>query len=272
MKATPIAPKSRAQIHPFSGIFSPHFSKPKARFLEPMRFGLSASQDCKLSQVARVLGEDLALKKTEERLSHHLAEPALGPTVQPHLVQHAARRVSQETCRVIAPTAIRKPYAQARPHLATVRDGSIGELVSGYWSGGVLACAPQSRRVRPLLQQLWSAEAPDFVSEECPGAGAGAPDGRGHAGLGPLRDGPGRRSVPALRPPVKNRGLRVIRRLTGQRHLVVRGRSRLARDWPARCGCVTPRRRCARPPAASERATGNTAFAPGTCPGGRGGN
>lgn len=35
----------------FGDIF-PHFSKPKVRFLEQMLFGLSASQDCKLRQMA----------------------------------------------------------------------------------------------------------------------------------------------------------------------------------------------------------------------------
>jgi len=229
MKATQIAQKLRAQIHHFSGIFSPHFSKPKARFLEQMFFGLSASQDCKLSQVARALGEDITLKKTEERLSHHLLDPDLGPTVQRQVVQHAARRVKTETLLVIDPTDIRKPYAQAMPHLATVRDGSTGELVSGYWACVALACPPESRRVLPLLQELWSAEAPDFVSENAQLLGmidtlATATERRGIYVL----DRGGDRMK--LYEPLLARGLRFIIRLKGDRHLVVRGRCRRADD------------------------------------------
>ena len=57
MQTSRVAEKLRAQIHQFLGIFSPHFSRPKLKFLEQMLYGVSASQDCKLSQVARVLGE-----------------------------------------------------------------------------------------------------------------------------------------------------------------------------------------------------------------------
>ena len=38
-----------------------------------MIFGIQAAQDVKLSNIGRALGESIALKKTEERLSHHLA-------------------------------------------------------------------------------------------------------------------------------------------------------------------------------------------------------
>ena len=60
MQTTRVAAKLRAQIHQFLGIFSPHFSRPKLKFLEQMLYGVSASQDCKLSQVARVLGDHRA--------------------------------------------------------------------------------------------------------------------------------------------------------------------------------------------------------------------
>ena len=66
---------------------------------------------------------------------------------------------------MVDPNDLRKNYAQAMPYLARVRDGSTGELAMGYWSGVALACETHSRRVLPLMQQLWSAEAPDFASE-----------------------------------------------------------------------------------------------------------
>jgi hypothetical protein len=70
-----IASRLRQQMHRFSGIFSPGCSRPQSRFIEQMLFGIAASQDCKLGQIGRALGEDLSLKKTEERLSHHWAAP-----------------------------------------------------------------------------------------------------------------------------------------------------------------------------------------------------
>lgn len=160
MQFSQVAHQLRAQLHQFSGIFSPHFSKPQSAFIEAMLFGLSASQDCKLSAISRALDESITLKKTEEGLSHHLAAPQLGQTLQVQIVAHAARRVHPDTLIVVDPTDIRKPYAEKMPHLATVRDGSTGDLVNGYWACLALACEPASRRVLPLLQQLWSAEAP----------------------------------------------------------------------------------------------------------------
>jgi len=227
MQTSRIAEKLRAQIHQFLGILSPHFSKPKMKFLEQMLFGVSASQDCKLSRVARSLGETILLKKTEERLSRHLATPGLGLTVQQQIVAHAARRVTDDTLIVVDPTDLRKPYALAMPHLATVRDGSTGQLVNGYWACVALVCEAQRRRVLPLMRELWSAEAPDFKSENTQllsiiDTVAGATAKRGVYVL----DRGGDRMK--LYEPLLERGLRFIIRLRGDRHLVVRGRSRRA--------------------------------------------
>jgi len=229
MQSSRVAEKLRAQIHQFLGILSPPFSKPKRKFLEQMLFGISASQDCKLSQVARVLGEGILLKKTEERLSRHLATPQLGAQVQQQIVAHAAKRVAADTLIVVDPTDIRKPYATAMPHLATVRDGSTGELVSGYWACVALACEVEQRRVLPLMQQLWSAQAPDFQSENTQLLGiidtvAAATNKRGVYVLD--RGGDRMR----LYQPLLARGLRFIIRLRGDRHLVLRGCSRRADD------------------------------------------
>jgi hypothetical protein len=62
----------REHLSQFSGIFSPHFLKPVAGFIGDMLYGLQASQDIKLSYIGRGIDEDIALKKTEERLSRHL--------------------------------------------------------------------------------------------------------------------------------------------------------------------------------------------------------
>lgn len=127
--------------------------------------GIAPSQDCKLSRIARALDEPITLKKIEDRLSHRLAEPGLEQEVAAQVVAQAAGRIGEETLIVIDPTDLRKTYAQAMPHLATVRDGGTGELVPGYWCGVALAAEPSGRRVLPLLQQLWLANAPDCVRE-----------------------------------------------------------------------------------------------------------
>ena len=227
MQLTKVAHQLRAQLHQFPGIFSPHFSKPQAAFIEEMLFGLSASQDCKLSAISHAPGEPITLKKTAERLTHHLAAPQLGPTLHQQIVAHAARHIHPNTLIVVDPTDIRKPYAEKMPHLATVRDGSTGELVTGYGACLALACEPTSRRVWPLMQQLWSAETPDFVSENAQLLGLIDPIAAATAQPGiDVVDRGGDRIE--LYKPLLERGLRFIIRLRGDRHLVVRGRARTA--------------------------------------------
>lgn len=165
MNVTLVAGRLREQIGKFSGIFSPRFSKPKARFLEQMIFGIQAAQDVKLSSIGRALGEDIELKKTEERLGHHLQASGLWEQINEALAEEAAGRVKSDTLIIVDISDIQKAYARRMPYLANVRDGDTGEIGPGYWSGIAVACEPESRHVIPLHQRLWSAEAPDFISE-----------------------------------------------------------------------------------------------------------
>ena len=78
MKDSAVARRLRVQISQFSGIFFPRFSKPQGEFVEQMLFGIQAAQDVKLSNISRALGEEIALKKTEERLSSPLKNSVSG--------------------------------------------------------------------------------------------------------------------------------------------------------------------------------------------------
>jgi hypothetical protein len=92
-----------------------------------------------------------------------------------------------------------------------------------------LACEPQSRRVLPLMQRLWSAAAPDFVSENAQLLAMVNPIATATHGRGIfVMDRGGDRSK--LYVPLLNQGLRFIIRLVGHRHLMVRGRCRNVRD------------------------------------------
>jgi hypothetical protein len=225
MKDSEVGRRVREQVHRFSGIFSPRFSRPQAYFVEQMIFGIQAAQDVKLSNIGRALDERIALKKTEERLSHHLASVGMGQEVNEAVAQDAAARVRKDTLIVIDPTDIRKTYAEKMPYLATVRDGSTGELVPGYWSCVAMACEPDRRRVLPLHLRLWSADAPDFVSEnhqllEVIDTVRAATGGRGIY----VMDRGGDRIK--LFNPFLDRKMRFIARLVGDRDLIFRGQRR----------------------------------------------
>lgn len=229
-----IAVKLQGQIHHFLGIFYPRFSRPQMKFIEQMIYGIQAEREVKLSRIARSLGEEILLKKTEERLSRHLGVKGLGQKINEVVVEHGSGKIHEDTLIVIDPTDIRKPYARSMPYLGRVRDGSTGELANGYWACVAVACEPEKRRIIPLHQRLWSADAPDFGSENAQllqvvDTIKGAIGGRGIY----VMDRGGDRGK--LINPLLQRKLRFIIRLIGDRHVVVRGRHRTVADVARGC-------------------------------------
>jgi len=237
MKHSAVARKLRGQIQHFSGIFYPRFSKPKTRFIAQMIYGIQASQDVKLSRIVRSLGEEILPKKTEERLSYHLGTQGMGEKINEIVAEHGARRVHKDTLIIIDPTDIKKSYAKRMPYLGKVRDGNTGELVNGYWMCAAVACERGGRRMVPLQQKLWSAEAPDFVSENY----------QMMKMIGTIQRATNKRGIYMM-----DRGgdraefinyflhneLRFIIRLVGTRKLVFRGKQRVAAEIGR--GCKRP--------------------------------
>ena len=234
MNRTLTALKIRDQIRKFLGIFSPHFSKPKQKFIEQMIFGIQASKDVKLSNISRALDESIQLKKTEERLSRHLDTPGLGQAVNEQIAKAASTRIKQDTLIILDPTDIRKQYAKRMPFLGRVRDGSTGQIVNGYWGCLAVACEVGSRKMIPLHHRLWASGAPGFVSENRQLLEI----------VDTIRASVGKRGIYVmdrggdrvkLYNPLLDKKLRFLIRMTKQRHLVFRGRSRNVLELAQSC-------------------------------------
>lgn len=235
MNNTQTAFKTREQLEKFLGIFSPRFAKPTTKFIGDMLYGMQAMQDIKLSCIGRGLDEDIALKKTQERLSNHLKQENLHPGISAAIAQHAAQNhIQDETLIVVDPTDIRKFYAQKMPFLATIRDGSEKELAEGYWACAAVACERASHRVVPLHLRLWSQDAPDFKSEndEILAVVDAIRACAGTRGVYVIDRGGDRN---AFFNPFLDNGLRFIIRLVGDRHLVWRGKPVEAEALAQRC-------------------------------------
>ena len=71
--------KAREQLKNFLGELSPRFSKPLGKFVGDMVYGIQASQDVKLSRIARALDEPISMKKLEDRLSRMLEDLGIQP-------------------------------------------------------------------------------------------------------------------------------------------------------------------------------------------------
>jgi hypothetical protein len=160
-----IRSRLKAQLTKFCWELCAGLSQPLTKFVSQMLFGIQSSQDVKLSNIARSLQEDIALIRTEKRLSRNLKSAALEKELTPQLARMGSSRVQTNTVLALDLSDIRKEYAQKMEHLAVVRDGSTGELHQGYWLCDVTAAEVNGSEIVPLYQKLFSVEAKEFRSE-----------------------------------------------------------------------------------------------------------
>jgi Transposase DDE domain len=165
MQESKLRSRLKAQLTKFSTELCDGLSRPLAKFVGQMLFGIQASQDVKLSNIARSLKEEIPLLKTEDRLSRNLKARALEAELAPQLAKMASPRVGANTVLCLDLSDIRKEYAQKMEYLARVHDGSTGEVHAGYWLCGITGAEVNGREIVPLYQQLYSAEAQEFRSE-----------------------------------------------------------------------------------------------------------
>ena len=122
----------KLQLSKFSGIISKELSKPKQRLIKEMFYGIQASKDVKLSNIARSLQEDIPLIKTEDRLSRNLADEDFTDRVNDRILRLGDDKITEDMVIAIDPGDIMKPYAKAMEHLCGIYDGSDHEKAKGY--------------------------------------------------------------------------------------------------------------------------------------------
>jgi len=211
----------KAQLTKFSLQLCAGLSRPLAKFVSQMLFGIQSSQDVKLSNIARALQEDITLIRTEKRLSRNLKSTELEKELTLQLVKMGSTRIQSNTVLALDLSDIRKEYAQKMENLATVRDGSTGELHQGYWLCDVTAAEVNGSEIVPLYQKLFSVEAKEFSSENAEILAAVDRIRKHTAGRGIwAMDRGGDRKK--LLEPLLDRGQRFVIRSTGQRTVIDR--------------------------------------------------
>jgi hypothetical protein len=207
-----------------------------------MLYGIQASKDVKLSNIARSLNEEIPLIKTETRLSRNLGRMDLTESINGRLIAEGSKRIQQESVIALDISDVDKPYAEKMEYLALVRDGSTGETKSkGYWLIDVLGADVEGEDLIPLYGELYSQEAKDFRSEngQILNAVDRVMEGVGQKGIWAIDRG-GDRS--RLFKGFLERKLRFVVRLVGDRDLILkdgRKRNSLKIAW----GCHCPEQR-----------------------------
>jgi hypothetical protein len=229
-----MARKLREKIAGFSGELSGGLPKVTERFVREMVYGIQASQSVVLTKIGRMLEESISIKKVEERLSRQLLRQGMGEKVQENLLEMASNRIKEDTLLILDLSDIRKKYAKKMQYLATVRDGSEKELGNGYWTCNVIGTEVDGNRIVPLVGRLYSAAAPEFVSENdevltVVGKVAGATKKRG---LWVIDRGGDRRNLIV---PMLKEYRRFLIRMVGNRKLLWAGKEMLAREIAKDC-------------------------------------
>jgi hypothetical protein len=160
-----IRSRLKAQLTRFTSELTVGLSKPLRNFVGEMLFGIQASQDVKLSNIARSLQEDISLIKTEDRLSRNLHAEELETYLRAGLLRLGSRRVETNTVLCLDLSDVRKEHAKKMEFLDQVWDGSRGEVHLGYWLCSIIGAEVHGSELTPLYQQLFSVRAQDFVSE-----------------------------------------------------------------------------------------------------------
>jgi hypothetical protein len=233
-----IAGRIKWQITWFSHKISIGFKKPLRKFMVQMLYGIQASKDVKLSNIARSLNEEIALVKTENRLSRNIGRRDFTEEVNRRIIIQGAKRITEDTVIALDISDINKPYARKMEYLALVRDGSTGETKSeGYWLINVLGADVEGEELIPLYGELYSQEAKDFRSEnrQILNAMDRVTEGTGRKGIWAIDRG-GDRSI--LLKELLRKELRFVVRLVGERDLILRdGRKEKALKIAWGCHC-----------------------------------
>lgn len=162
---TIIQEKVKSEIARFSQRITEDLSKPKKRFISQMLFGIQASRDIKLSNIARSLEEEIKLIKTENRLSRNAQKQDLSQKLNDELIKVSAKRINEDTVLGLDLSDINKPFARKMDYLSWVWDGSEGKPGQGYWITEVTAANVDEEVIIPLYSELYSHKAEGFRSE-----------------------------------------------------------------------------------------------------------
>lgn len=190
--------KVKVQIERFGRQISRRFNKTKRKFISQALFGIQASRDVKLSNIARSLDEEIDLIKTENRLSRNASSDDLSEYINEELIKTAERYISEDTVLSLDLSDINKPFAKKMDNLAHVWDGSEKKVSKGYWICEVIGADVKGEIVIPLYSELYSQKSSEFISENSQLM----------------------RAVKAVNSKTRNRGIWVLDR-GGDRHFIV---------------------------------------------------
>ncbi|MHC4648716.1 MAG: hypothetical protein ACYTBJ_24940 [Planctomycetota bacterium] len=150
-----------SNLHSFLKNIGKNLSLPDKKFLRDAVIGLLRSGKPIVCQMARHLPNQRTkfLSRLDRLEAHLVKNDDFDNKVKAELPQAWLPFVQGDTPIILDLSDIAKPFAKKMDYLATVRDGSTGQLVNGYWLVELYASVSRKNPV-PVLLEPFSHEEP----------------------------------------------------------------------------------------------------------------
>jgi len=151
-----------SNLHSFLKQIGKNLSVPDKKFLRDGLIGLIRSGKPVVCQMARHLpNQQTKFLSRLDRLESHLTKDSdFDNKIKAELPANWLPFIKDDTPIILDLSDIAKPFAKKMDYLATVRDGSTGQLVNGYWLVELYASLSRKNPV-PILLEPFSHEEPD---------------------------------------------------------------------------------------------------------------
>jgi len=150
-----------SNLHNFLKKIGKNLSVPDKKFLRDSIIGLLRCGKPIVCQMARQLpNQRTKFLSRLDRLEAHLGKDSkFNSNIKAELPEFWLPFIQDDTPIILDLSDIAKPFAKKMDYLATVRDGSTGELVNGYWLIELYASLSRKNPV-PVLLEPFSHEEP----------------------------------------------------------------------------------------------------------------
>ncbi len=156
----------KREIVKFSKIMSNGLKKTDQKFICGMIYGLGASKDIKISNVARELHEDIKLNNTIERLCLHLESFDKQEIINKNKYSYIKTMLSNEVISIFDDSDIAKIYGKKFEDLDIVRDASAikDTYVPGYHMCNAVVLSKNAKQPMPVYSKVYSCKSKGFKS------------------------------------------------------------------------------------------------------------
>lgn len=161
--------ETKRDIVTFSKHLSKGLTKPEAKFVMDMQYGISASQNILISNIARTLQEPIKLGNTIERLCNHLnnmSEETL-ELIKRNYYKQVVKTLPNEPLVLLDDTEIVKLHGKKFEDLCMVRDASaVKETIApGYYVCEATVVTEKEKQPISLFSHIYSTNSKGFISK-----------------------------------------------------------------------------------------------------------